>query len=926
MATDSVDIDVNINVDTAKQEFMQFREFFKSSFDGTASTASKTEDAVDGVRQAVESVSKATEEMGKKSENGFKTASKSSKGYTAQLKESVGQLTKSSPALSSLGNILKNPVAGGLAIAAAAVAVFVKALAKAELRNAELDEMATKLRIVSAEGGDATKIMDALADSPISAANNFDQLVASATKMATFGVSADNIIVSLEAIGNIAMGDSGKLDALSTAFSKVSASGVLTTRELRQMVESGFNPLAEMSRTTGKSLNALQKDMEAGKITTNMVAEAFRTATTEGGQFNNAALKLSLTTKGLSGTIKDNTTQINANIFAPISAFTKAYKNAFADLTGEFMNFTKPMRAITNDVSRLERLWGNAAVSVETFSRSLKIIYQALKDLVNAFKTHSNELGNSEKKTDTLIVTNAIFLTSLQAIVDIIKIFGAGLNVITSSMGLLGVAMDGSIQRIKVLGEQFVMFLKGDFAGAKEAGERIDDIVKNNFGLMIDVIKQDMEVLAKEANKLSTNALKSSYEANYAALTSTSEEAKRKARLSGEDIGHGIVAGMNSAVNEGNNMAHLAEEALRLYQWLSEKEQKLLGNLMANITSLTDKQVDELEKLMDKARANLERFEYADALAQKVLSMAKWLSKEEQKIFEELNSNIKSLTDKQVSELERLMNKAEENKKNFVDKVIDDMVNNMNQTFDIVGLIFQNQADAVKKANEDAVKSLEKRFKDEKKLTDRRFKDAENEHKEGLISQYEYDVKMKELGDEAIAMEEQQANERAALELENAKKADAIAEKQFNADKANSLAQVGVSTGKAIMGIWASGAPLGIFGLVWAIAQTAIVTGLGATQAALIASKKFVGAFEMGGVIPRQGFALVGERGPELINVSGGERVFNAQDTQRMLNQTNNNQRNITNNFTINAGQGVSGISIANQVNKEIGRVLMGKG
>ena len=36
-------------------------------------------------------------------------------------------------------------------------------------------------------------------------------------------------------------------------------------------------------------------------------------------------------------------------------------------------------------------------------------------------------------------------------------------------------------------------------------------------------------------------------------------------------------------------------------------------------------------------------------------------------------------------------------------------------------------------------------------------------------------------------------------------------------------------------------------------------------------------------MIPGPGFALVGERGAELIQTRGGERVFNARDTQRML-------------------------------------------
>lgn len=45
----------------------------------------------------------------------------------------------------------------------------------------------------------------------------------------------------------------------------------------------------------------------------------------------------------------------------------------------------------------------------------------------------------------------------------------------------------------------------------------------------------------------------------------------------------------------------------------------------------------------------------------------------------------------------------------------------------------------------------------------------------------------------------------------------------------------------------------------------------------------FQGAFATGGVVPGKGFALVGERGPELMAVNGGERVYSNSDTRSML-------------------------------------------
>ncbi|MFW1649887.1 hypothetical protein, partial [Acinetobacter nosocomialis] len=56
-------------------------------------------------------------------------------------------------------------------------------------------------------------------------------------------------------------------------------------QEVLQMVNAGFNPLQEISRTTGRSMVELKKAMEDGAISSSMVADALRSATEEGGRF-----------------------------------------------------------------------------------------------------------------------------------------------------------------------------------------------------------------------------------------------------------------------------------------------------------------------------------------------------------------------------------------------------------------------------------------------------------------------------------------------------------------------------------------------------------------------------------------------------------------------------------------------------------------
>jgi tape measure domain-containing protein len=100
-----------------------------------------------------------------------------------------------------------------------------------------------------------------------------------------FNIEAERIIPILEQIGNISMGDAGKFNSLTLAFAQMSSTGKLMGQDLMQMINAGFNPLTVISEKTGKTIGELKKEMEGGAISADMVADAFRSAASEGGRF-----------------------------------------------------------------------------------------------------------------------------------------------------------------------------------------------------------------------------------------------------------------------------------------------------------------------------------------------------------------------------------------------------------------------------------------------------------------------------------------------------------------------------------------------------------------------------------------------------------------------------------------------------------------
>lgn len=117
--------------------------------------------------------------------------------------------------------------------------------------------------------------------------------------MAGFDIATEEIMPNLRAIGDIAMGNKEKFNSLSLAFSQMSSTGKLMGQDLLQMINAGFNPLVQMSKTTGKSVATLKDEMSKGLITSQMVKQAFYDAAGAGGQFHGMIERMSNEAGGL---------------------------------------------------------------------------------------------------------------------------------------------------------------------------------------------------------------------------------------------------------------------------------------------------------------------------------------------------------------------------------------------------------------------------------------------------------------------------------------------------------------------------------------------------------------------------------------------------------------------------------------------------
>jgi tape measure domain-containing protein len=119
-----------------------------------------------------------------------------------------------------------------------------------------------------------------------------------AKTMLSFGVQVQDVAKNLQMLSDVTGGNNDRFKMLALAFSQMSAAGRLMGQDVLQMINAGFNPLQQISKTTGESLIDLKKRMEDGAISSQEVRKAFEDATSAGGMFHGMTDRLAQTVSG----------------------------------------------------------------------------------------------------------------------------------------------------------------------------------------------------------------------------------------------------------------------------------------------------------------------------------------------------------------------------------------------------------------------------------------------------------------------------------------------------------------------------------------------------------------------------------------------------------------------------------------------------
>jgi tape measure domain-containing protein len=247
---------------------------------------------------------------------------------------------------------------GILAVGAAVAGVgtsVVRATASVQTMTVALESM---LGSTSA----ANKLVDELKQFSAKTPFQLENIAAATKQLLAAGVQADQIVARLKVLGDIAAGANIPLADMASIFAKIQNKGKAMTEELLQLSDRGIPIIRELAEVMGVAESAVFELASQGKITADIMDEAFKRMTSKGGIFADQMIKQSGTLAGKFSTLTDNVNLLAAEIGDTLTPAMDGALDSMIDMTQGMTNFIKKGKEANSTYQSLGTILGGLAL------------------------------------------------------------------------------------------------------------------------------------------------------------------------------------------------------------------------------------------------------------------------------------------------------------------------------------------------------------------------------------------------------------------------------------------------------------------------------------------------------------------------------------------------------------------------------------
>ena len=373
--------------------------------------------------------------------------------------ESIGKATKAGMA----------DIKAGIDLASAALQKFTDVAKKGIDYNAQLETLTTSFEVMTGSAEKAAEVVERLrvmgAETPYEALDlaNTTQL------LMQYGFTADEAIDRMSMLGDIAQGSAEKMNSVALGYAQMSSAGKVNLVDIKQMINAGFNPLQEISESTGESMASLYDRISKGTMSVDEITQAMVRATSEGGKFFGSMEKQSQTLNGQLSTLRDNADQLLGSLTEGLSE----------DLRAEILPIANDM------IGELQQAYAKGGTE-GLKAAALKMVHNLLGYLPTALRSASGAFPQ---------IASAFFEVATLIVTDLVAMFPEWAPVLIGGIvDLIGSVLKGAESVIEGL---FIGIEQAFHKGQKKiAGVWVDEsnLAKYNFDIEVDVGDAESEI------------------------------------------------------------------------------------------------------------------------------------------------------------------------------------------------------------------------------------------------------------------------------------------------------------------------------------------------------------------------------------------------------------------------------------------------
>lgn len=327
------------------------------------------------------------------------------KGAASSSSDGIGILVSSLGKFAGISIGVSAVVSGMLSIAKSSIAAYSK-----------MEDLRISFQTMLGSAAQAESLLSSIREYGANTPYDTEGLAKAAQTMLSYGMAANYIMPTLKALGDIGMGSSEKLQSLALAFAQMSASGKVMKQDINQMINAGFNPLQVISEKTGESMGVLLDKVSKGQISINQIKDAFKDATSEGGQFYNMMNNMNGTLSGSLGALEDSfdgLKQAIGELIAPaVITFVNDLVKTFNDLADSIEKIKIQTRG---GLSKSSKSWYE-----QQTDKAVKYANGNKKKLRKSINTETKNLKKS-KEIEQQIQNSINVLLKKPIVVDALK-------------------------------------------------------------------------------------------------------------------------------------------------------------------------------------------------------------------------------------------------------------------------------------------------------------------------------------------------------------------------------------------------------------------------------------------------------------------------------------------------------------------------